>query len=145
MLDSIVSPWWKIASVLLFVNAVVVSLLSLAEIFSGLAMILFLHRPVDTTAGTLAVFFGLITAMAAALYWWGVISVNHGSNTARWVLGLLAAFAAVAALTSLAHNGVFAVIGLVYNGVIVYTLLIDARIRTAFNRSLRADTDIASS
>jgi hypothetical protein len=142
---SIASRWWKIANVLLFVNAMVTSLLSLAEIFSGLAIVLFLHRPVDTTAGILTVLFGLITAMASTLYWWGVISVNRGSNTARWILGLLAAFAALATFVSLASNGIFVAISLVYNGTIVYTLLINTQVRTAFVRSHGSNAGVASS
>ena len=126
------SPWWTVARILVIISAGFLSLAALGMLVGGVVLIGAIHGVGGAVGGGFLLFFGIIFAVVAALYWWAVKALHRGSNTARWILGLLAGFGVLSTVLSVFHTGGISLIGLLYNGVIFYGLLLDPKVRAAF-------------
>ena len=126
------SQWWTVARVLVIISAVLSSLVAVGLLLGGFAMLALVHGAGGAVGGGAMIFFGLGFGVVSALYWWAVVALHHGSNTARWILGVLAGIGVLSAFTSLLHTGGLSVLPMLYDGLICYGLLLDPSVRAAF-------------
>lgn len=126
------SQWWTVARILVIVSAVLASLATVGLLVGGILLIAVVHGTGGVVGGGVVLFFAVLLAIVSALYWWAVKALHRGSNTARWILGLLAVFGVLSGLLSVLHTGGISAIGMLYNGLIAYGLLLDPQVREAF-------------
>jgi hypothetical protein len=142
------SPWWNVARNMVIVLVILQSLLGVGALLVGLLLLYAAHGRISLAinicpgqglntcwlsgVGDLFFLISIPLIVGAALCWWAVRALRRGSNTARWILGLLAGFGVLSGLLGVLQTGGISAVWMLYNGLIVYGLLLDPKVREAF-------------
>lgn len=127
------SNWYLAAFILIVVEVVVVSLVSLGMLVAGIVVVGSGHG--NAWAGLIGVMllvFGGIGVLLSGLLWYLVVALGHGSQIARWIFGILAGLNLVVGIPSLLFTSGASIFSVAWHGVIFYGLLLDPQVRAAF-------------